>query len=87
MTEFEFDPEKSKANQLKHGLNFILAQQLWDDPWRVVIPTRCTGEKRWLMVARLEDIFWTTIYTVRDHRIRIISVRKSRDDEKEIYHG
>jgi len=87
MIEFEFDPEKSKANQLKHGLDFISAQQLWDDPWRVVIPTRCSDEKRWLMIANLEGLFWTTIYTMRDHRVRIISVRKSRDDEKEVYNG
>ena len=27
--EFEFDPNKSKANRAKHGIDFIKAQQLW----------------------------------------------------------
>ena len=87
MIEFEFDPEKSKSNQLKHELDFIQAQGLWDDPWRIVIPARCTDENRWLMVAVLEGIYWTVIYTIRNKKVRIISVRKARDNEKKIYNG
>ena len=29
--QFEFDPEKSRANQAKHGIDFVEAQRLWDD--------------------------------------------------------
>ncbi|OQY29431.1 MAG: hypothetical protein B6I38_08235 [Anaerolineaceae bacterium 4572_5.1] len=29
---FEFDPNKSKSNLEKHGIDFIRAQKLWDDP-------------------------------------------------------
>ncbi len=87
MTAFEFDQEKSKSNKEKHGIDFTRAKVLWDDPWRVIIPTRCTDEKIWLMVAEIESSCWTVIYTIRNERIRIISVRKAREDEKAIYHG
>lgn len=29
---FEFDPDKSAANKAKHGIDFVEAQALWDDP-------------------------------------------------------
>ncbi|NQV01253.1 MAG: BrnT family toxin [Bacteroidia bacterium] len=85
--DFEFDPEKSYANKLKHGLEFEEAKELWEDPWRVVIPTRCKDEERWLLIAMLKNNCWIVIYTIRDQKIRIISVRKSRKNEKEIYHS
>lgn len=84
--EFDFDPEKSSSNKNKHGIDFEEAQSLWNDAYRVVIPARCQVEQRWVMIARLKDNYWSVIYTVRDRVIRIISVRKSRQNEKEIYH-
>lgn len=36
--EFEFDAGKSAANAAKHGIDFVQAQQLWQDPMRVDIP-------------------------------------------------
>ncbi|WP_084173434.1 hypothetical protein [Phormidium tenue] len=29
--EFEFDESKSRLNKLKHGVNFVEAQTLWQD--------------------------------------------------------
>ena len=29
--EFEFDQAKSEANRLKHGIDFVQAQELWKD--------------------------------------------------------
>ena len=52
--EFEFDDNKSKRNKIKHGIDFIEAQVLWDDP----------------------DLI---------ENIRIISVRRARKEEVEIY--
>ena len=84
--EFDFDPKKSSSNKDKHGIDFEEAKSLWNDSYRVVIPARCHVEKRWVMIARLKDEYWSVIYTVGDSVIRIISVRKSRQNEKEIYH-
>ncbi len=85
--EFEFDREKSFVNKQKHGIDFYQAKELWKDPFRVVIPARTTDEERYLLLAMLENEFWSAIYTLRGSVIRIISVRKSRHNEKEIYQG
>jgi uncharacterized DUF497 family protein len=83
--EFEYDPEKSHSNKIKHGLDFEEAKQLWDDPFRVVIKATTVDEERWIMVARLTGEYWSVIFTTRKEVIRIISVRKSRENEKAIY--
>jgi uncharacterized DUF497 family protein len=85
---FEFDDNKSNANVEKHGIDFYNARALWDDPFRVEIPARITnGEQRFLLIAKLNDKYWTCVYTIRNNTIRIISVRKSRSYEKEIYNS
>ncbi len=82
---FEFDEQKSVSNQLKHGIDFIEAQQLWEDPERIEIRARTSDEPRIMIIGRINQAVWTGIYTIRNHNIRIISVRKARKDEKEIY--
>lgn len=84
---FEFDPDKSKANKLKHGIDFHKARRLWNDPNRVEITARWVDEVRFLLIASMGNEVWAAIYTLRNKRIRIISVRKARDNEKEIYHS
>jgi uncharacterized protein len=85
--EFEFDPDKSHANKTKHGIDFIEAQSLWLDYNRVEINARTTNEMRSLIIAILNDEIWSAVFTIRNNRIRIISVRKSRKNEKEIYYS
>jgi uncharacterized DUF497 family protein len=82
---FEFDHLKSLANKEKHRIDYNEAQRLWLDPERIIIPARTLDEARYLMIARLSDTHWSLIYTLREESIRIISVRKSRDNEKKIY--
>ncbi|MHB8318876.1 MAG: BrnT family toxin [Acidimicrobiales bacterium] len=83
--EFEFDSEKSTANRTKHGIDFVRAQALWDDPGRVEVPARSVGESRWLVVGRIRELHWSAIVTYRDQRIRVISVRRSRREEVRLY--
>jgi uncharacterized DUF497 family protein len=83
--EFEFDPAKSKANKKKHGIDFIEAQALWDDAGLLEIPARTTDESRFLVVGKIEAKHWSGIITYRAEKIRIISVRRSRDEEVELY--
>lgn len=83
--EFEYDPAKSEANQAKHGLDFAAAQALWDDPLRVEVPARVTDEPRWLVIGRIGDQHWSAVVTYRQRRTRIISVRRSRQEEVSIY--
>ncbi len=81
----EFDENKTKSNMQKHGIDFETARMLWKDPNRVEIPGRWLDESRYILIARLENNLWSAVYTLRENRIRLISVRKSRDNEKEIY--
>lgn len=82
---FEYDPEKSAENKRKHGLDFEEAQALWDDAALVEIPARVTDEPRWVVIGKLEEKHWSAVVTRRGDNIRLISVRRSRDEEVAIY--
>ena len=84
---FEFDKVKSETNKIKHGIDFETARSLWSDYDRIIIPAKTSGEKRLLLVAKLNRTVWSAIYTYRNDKIRIISVRKSRKNEKELYNS
>ena len=83
--EFEFDPRKSAVNKRKHGIDFVEAQALWDDPDLIEIPGRTQDEPRFLVIGKIADKHWSVVITYRDDHIRIISVRRSRKEEVEIY--
>jgi hypothetical protein len=83
--EFEFDPHKSEANKLKHGIDFVEAQALWNDPELIEVPARTVDEPRHLVVGRIGETHWSGIIAYRGERVRIISVRLSRKEEIEIY--
>ena len=84
---FEFDPEKSVRNRLKHGIDFEEAQELWDDPLLLEIPARQTDENRAVVIGKLGEKHWSAIMTYHDENIRIISVRRSRQEEIRLYEG
>ncbi len=83
--EFEFDEIKSQKNKVKHGLDFVEAQVLWEDVDLVEIPARTEDEPRLLVIGKIESKLWSAIITYRNGKIRIISVRRSRTGEREIY--
>jgi uncharacterized protein len=84
---FEFDSSKSESNKKKHGISFIEAQALWNDPDYIVIPAKVIDEARFLVIGIIGDKHWSGIITYRNERVRIISVRRSRKEEIEIYEG
>jgi uncharacterized protein len=83
--EFEFDPAKSEANRRKHGIDFRAAQALWLDSALLEIPARTTDEERFLVIARLRGKHWSAVITYRQQAIRLISVRRSRPEEVQLY--
>ena len=82
---FEFDSAKSAANLEKHGIDFLDAQALWNDPDRLEVPARSIDEPRVLVIGRIRDEVWSAFITRRGDRIRIMSVRRARDEEKAAY--
>jgi uncharacterized DUF497 family protein len=83
--DFEFDGRKSQLNKSKHGIDFVEAQALWDDPELLEVPLKVDDEPRALVVGQIGEQHWSAIITYRQGRIRIISVRRSRDQERALY--
>ena len=82
---FEYDPNKSAENKRKHGIDFEDAQRLWADPGVMEIPARTSDEPRWLLIGKIDVKHWSAIITRRGENIRLISVRRSRDEEVALY--
>lgn len=85
--EFEFDPAKSASNLEKHGIDFAEVQALWDDAVRAEIPARTADEPRWLVIGKIADRHWSAVITYREGRVRIISARRARKEERALYEG
>ena len=87
MLSFEFDSDKSTSNLVKHGIDFDEAKALWNDPDLIEIPARTDDEPRYLLVGRMQGKHWAAIITYRSDRIRLISVRRARNEEIVLYEG
>ena len=85
MNSFEFDAAKSEFNRTKHGIDFVEAQGLWNDPMLLEIPARTDDEPRYLMIGLMGDKHWSAVITYRGENIRLISVRRSRIEEVNLY--
>jgi len=85
MYSFEFDKNKSASNLNKHGIDFVDAQKLWYDPDLIEIKAKCDIEPRFLIIGKINSKLWSAIITYRKDKIRIISVRRSRKSEVELY--
>ena len=83
---FEWDDNKNNQNIDKHGIDFEDAKEIWHN---LVIEKPSSqnyhGELRIEAVGAIDGHIITVIYTPRGDNKRIISVRKSRENEKEAY--
>ena len=85
--DFEYDEAKSSCNKRKHGINFSEAQALWEDPRRIEMPARTEDEPRWIVIGMIGAKHWAAVFTYRDGKIRLISVRRARREEVHLYEG
>ena len=85
MYDFEFDDKNSALNLSKHGINFVSAQALWSDPDLVEVQAKSDSEPRFLMIGCIDNKHWSAVITYRGSNIRIISVRRSRKLEVDLY--
>ena len=85
MYRFEFDEKKSVSNLNKHEIDFVKAQELWNDPDLIEVQATSNTEPRFLLIGRIDDKHWSAVITYRGDIIRIISVRRSRMSEVELY--
>ena len=83
--DFEFDPIKNATNKVKHGIDFVEAQKLWEDRDRLLVPAKTEDEARFMLIGKLGRKHWSAIFTYRNEKIRIISVRRAREEEVNAY--
>ena len=83
--KFEFDQRKSDTNQTKHGIDFATAQAIWLDVNRLEIPARSLTEPRYQVIGWSGGEVWSAFVTYREDAIRIISVRRVRQEERAAY--
>ena len=60
---FGFDEGKSRTNLEKHGIDFVQAQALWDDPDLLEIPAKTVDEPRFLVIGTIESKHWSAVVT------------------------
>ena len=82
---FEWNEPKSKIYKVKHGIDFRTAKNLWLDENRFEIHAPHPIEDRSILIAKHDNKVWAAVYTMRRDRIRIISVRRAREKERDLY--
>ncbi|MCZ8148449.1 MAG: BrnT family toxin [Roseomonas sp.] len=84
--EIEWDERKRLANIAKHGLDFEDADLVFEQP-HLVGEARAVGdETRHCAIGYVGEGLVAVIYTMRGEAIRIISMRKARDNERRRFH-
>jgi len=84
--KYEYDINKSLSNKQKHGIDFEDAKLLWNDDRMIEILTCCEDEERFINIGKINSKFYTIVTTIREkEKVRIISARRARKKEIEIY--
>lgn len=80
--EFEWDEAKRESNLTKHGIDFPLAERLFDGRPVITAPSVQVDEERFITTGEVNGRFVTSIWTWRGDVVRIISIRRARDEEE-----
>ncbi len=83
--EFEWDEDKNRDNIRKHGLDFVDAWQIFDEPMLIEIDNREDyGEERFIGIGFLKNFLVAVVFAEpREDTIRIISLRRAIKYERE----
>lgn len=85
---FEYDSSKSKSNIAKHGIDMAAVADFIFETARQSPDNRCDyGEERTIAVGYIADVLHVLIFTMRGPKVRVISLRKASEKEREKYHG
>lgn len=87
-SDFEWDDEKAHANIKKHGVSFVEAATIFNDPKLATIsdPDHSDNEDRYVSIGMSVIMrLLSVIHTFRKERHRLISARKATKAEKERY--
>lgn len=82
----EWDEQKNKLNQEKHGLSFEDAAWVFDGETVTFLDDRFDyGEERYVTLGVLSGRIVVIAHTYRERKLRVISMRKANEREKKIY--
>jgi uncharacterized DUF497 family protein len=85
---FEWDEEKDKMNQQKHGFSFAEILPVFDDPYffEGYDIEHSENEDRYFGIGCINGVLFVLVfYTERNKRIRIFSARLADRRDKEAY--
>lgn len=83
---YEWDDAKRVTNLAKHGVDFERVRTFdWDTSIRLSDTRRDYGELRWQVRGFIDDRLHTLVFTERAGRIRVISLRKASNLERQSY--
>ncbi len=83
---FEWDETKRQSNIAKHGIDFVLASQVFDGKPHLDFESPRGSERRTLHIAELEGRVIAVAWTRRgEDRVRLISARRARHGEERAY--
>lgn len=82
--QFDWDDQKSATNLVKHGRSFIDAHLLWAKPFGELLAASIETEERLVRRGLIEDQVWLCVYTMRDDKYRVMSLRPAHRKEREI---
>ena len=86
--QFEWDPEKAKANLQKHQVDFEEASTVFDDTQFITFldDEHSADEERYITIGlSKKSRLLMVAHTDRNERIRIISARKVTKHEEKFY--
>ncbi|KHD08737.1 hypothetical protein PN36_20390 [Candidatus Thiomargarita nelsonii] len=86
--EYEWDENKRQSNLEKHGLDFVIAYKMYESLDKLTIPSNYATEQRWIDIAPVgeELLILTLVYTHREEKVRVISLRKASRKERRLYY-
>ena len=61
MRTFEYDEAKSLSNAQKHGIDFLAAQAIWDDPDAIEVQAKSYDEERFVVIGRIAGKHWSAV--------------------------
>lgn len=87
--DFEWDARKAESNLQKHGISFVAATVVFDDPNHIEEDTTRPeqGETRTKAIGVVKgELIIVVIYTDREQKRRIISARRAGKNERDRYY-
>jgi uncharacterized protein len=83
--DFEWDENKNKSNIKKHGIGFEQAKEIFSTV-HIIIPAKSEIENRYIIIGKYQDVLYIAIiYTERNNVTRIISARRAKTKEIELF--